>query len=84
MKPDNDLDLGRCANCGITEHLNLLDSKSSRGDENGDFERLECIQCYGPDWMPCGGAQDFALSVAPSLKPLYRRWARDNPSNDNA
>lgn len=84
MKADNDLDLGRCAACGITEHLNLLDAKPSSGNENGDFDRLECVACYGPGWMPCGGAGDFALSVAPSLKALYRRWERVNPSNDNA
>lgn len=64
----------RCDGCGIVEDLHLLDGKPSTGNADDDFDILECIRCYGPGWMPVGGPEDFARSVAPELKPHYDKW----------
>lgn len=64
---------GHCQGCNVREHLNLLDAKSST-DENGDFDRLYCVACYGPGWCPTGGSEDFALSIVPRLWWRYRLW----------
>lgn len=67
-------DISYCRNCGVDEHIHLLDAKNPDGDENGDFTVLECIACYGAGWLPTAGPSDFALSVAPRLRWRYRAW----------
>lgn len=69
-------DTGHCAACGIEEHMHLLDGKRSPGnehDESADFDRLECVACYGPGWHPCA-VEHIALSVARRLTPFYQKW----------
>lgn len=72
--------IATCHGCGIAEHIHLLDAKPGtperRVPRRPDFERLECIACYGPGWAPCGGANHLTLSVAPSLRSLYQNWMR--------
>lgn len=65
-----------CDACGIKEYIHLIDGKD---DGMGDFNRMECVRCYGPDWNPCNEAH-IAGSVQPSLKPHYLRWQRSRPT----
>jgi hypothetical protein len=69
------LDICRCHHCRTFEHIDLLDGKPSDGDENGDFDSLLCIACYGPGWRPTSGEQDTAKSVEPRFAPYYAKWA---------
>lgn len=64
-------DVAACQACGKPEHLHLLDAKDATG--SGDFERLECIACYGPGWAPCA-MEHLSLSVRPELAPVYAMW----------
>jgi len=36
-----------CAKCGVKWPAGLIDAKHSKG---GNYERLECPECYGPGW----------------------------------
>ncbi len=64
----------RCATCGLWEHIDLLDAKPSCGDfENGDYDRLECIACYGEHWIAID-RKHVHKSIAPSLAPFYAQY----------
>ena len=62
----------KCDQCGIHEHIHLLDAKPEKEGDT-DFNRLECIRCYGPFWLPCA-VEHLSLSIAPELKPYYDEW----------
>lgn len=64
-----------CHGCGIEESINLIDGKD---DGTGNFNRLECVKCYGPGWNPCA-IEHIAESVQPSLRPFYDGWWRAQP-----
>ncbi len=66
-------DRAHCSYCGIAEDIHLLDGVLK--DER-DTGKLGCIKCY-PDegWCPTG-VEHIALSIAPSLKPLYFNWLK--------
>lgn len=68
------IEVMKCDSCGIFENINLIDGKDSG---TGDFDRFECIRCYGKDWSPCSD-NHIAESVQPQLKQLYDRWERVN------
>lgn len=60
-----------CTCCGRVENIDLLDAG---GEEFGKSETdLECIACYGPDWLPL---TDITIhqSCCPSLAPIYRQY----------
>lgn len=68
-----------CDRCGRIEHIDLLDAKPNNParPESCDWERLECIACYGPDyggWNPAPVPDVFALSICDELVGLYRGW----------
>lgn len=68
-------DAERCSFCGILEDIHLLDGVlTADGQDSG---KISCIRCYPvPDsWCPTGVAS-IAISIAPSLKPLYDEWLR--------
>jgi hypothetical protein len=67
-------DYFKCQRCGVREHIDLLDAKPSSGDENDDFDRLECVACYGPGWCPASGTDDFKMSAVPRYWWRYRLW----------
>lgn len=64
-----------CASCGRVEYIDLLDAKPDdpNNPESCDWNRLECIACYGPGWCP-GGDGDLSLSIREDLHGLYRGW----------
>lgn len=61
----------RCTCCGRVENIDLLDGG---GEAFGKSESdLECIACYGPDWLP-SNADDIHKSCCSSLGPIYRQY----------
>lgn len=75
-----DRDHATCDCCGRLEHIDLLDAKPDEPDnpQGCDWNRLECIACYGPGWLP---ATEGAVtrSACEELHGLYlgfrmRRW----------
>lgn len=67
----------RCAKCGRDEHAELIDAKPSNGDfECGDYDRFECIECYGPGWAPLS-YRSIDKSVRKELQPLYAAWMQN-------
>lgn len=77
----------RCHACGRLEHIDLIDGKAPAGadPETADYDRLECIACYGPGWLPATH-DAFGLSINEELHGLYlgfriRRWLRDRWSH---
>lgn len=65
-------DLIRCDACGREEHADLIDTKD---DGTGNFTIMECIACYGEDWLPMDGSpESWKVSVRPDLAPYYRQW----------
>ena len=72
-----DRDHATCDCCGRLEHIDLLDAKPDEPDnpEGCDWNRLECIACYGPNWVPGGGTRRPDLvSICGELHGLYRGW----------
>jgi len=64
----------RCQTCGREEIIELLDAKPSPDVPKEGWERdLECIVCYGPDWMP-RAMGDLKHSINPELRPLYAEF----------
>ena len=68
-----------CHSCGRVEHIDLLDAKPDDLDapEACDWNRLECIACYGPmfgGWNPAGTSRPDLVSICPELHGLYRGW----------
>lgn len=74
-----------CDACGRVEHIDLLDAKPDdpSNPQGCDWQRLECIACYGPDhggWCPANGwfpgcsPDPFRLSICEELHGLYRGW----------
>jgi hypothetical protein len=63
---DNDMAierLGTCQECGKAVPYDLLDAKPGSGHwtngqlfdaayDGAQFDRLECKDCYGPNWSP--------------------------------
>lgn len=56
-------ELGKCEECGKLVAWRLLDAKPGPGhwtarqladaaDRGDQFTRLECKDCYGPNWCP--------------------------------
>lgn len=69
-------DTGKCAKCGIEEHIHLLDAKPSDGDwEGGEYDRLECVRCYGEGYELLA-LEHIKLSIAPELAPFYAAYKR--------
>lgn len=67
----------RCASCGRDEHAELIDAKPSNGDwECGDYDRFECIGCYGPGWAPLS-YRSIDKSVRKELQPQYAAWMQN-------
>jgi hypothetical protein len=64
--------VAHCTKCSCRENIDLLDGKEGGGFP-GDFELLECIACYGPDWAPCGDVE-ISESVCADLQPFYAVW----------
>jgi hypothetical protein len=60
-----DRDIANCHGCGRPTHLHLLDAKpdNPRRPDSCDWNRLECEDCYGPGWLPCG--EEHALPNSP-------------------
>jgi len=67
--------IGICSKCGVEENIYLLDSKPGPNNPD-DFETLECIVCYGKDWLPCA-IKHLSKSVVPRLRPLYDKWRKE-------
>jgi hypothetical protein len=73
-------DRATCSYCGIAEDIHLLDGVlTANGDDSG---LLACIKCYPADngnasWCPTG-IEHIAISIAPSLQPLYQEWLRND------
>jgi hypothetical protein len=65
-----------CHACGRVEHIDLLDAKPDEPDNPAgcDWNRLECIACYGPGWCPATVPDAFARSIRDDLHGLYRGW----------
>lgn len=69
-----------CDRCGRVEHIDLLDAKPDdpANPEGCDWNRLECIACYGPahgGWLPAGGMRRPDLvSICDELHGLYIGW----------
>lgn len=64
--------LAKCTACGRVENIDLLDAG---GPEFGkSHNALECIACYGPDWLPAMEITAHA-SACPDLAPAYRQFA---------
>lgn len=68
--------LARCTKCNVLENINLLDGKD---DGSGDFNLLECIRCYGPDWLPTSEC-DIRYSAQQSYADDYERWDETKPA----
>lgn len=63
-------DLECCHGCRKPTHIDLLDAKpaslagrhatpeelAAAADRGEDFDRLECMDCYGPCWEPANSA----------------------------
>jgi hypothetical protein len=69
-------DIATCDGCGIREHIDLLDAKPDdpSNPEGCDWNRLECIRCYGPGWDVLSDIDDITKSVASELAPYYLGW----------
>lgn len=67
-------DRATCSYCGIAEDIHLLDGVLKDEQDTG---KIACIRCYPePDgWCPTG-VEHIAISIAPSLKPLYAKWLK--------
>lgn len=66
-------DRATCSYCGIAEDIHLLDGVlDSKGNDAG---KIACIKCYPvpSSWCPTG-VEHIAISIAPSLQPLYAKW----------
>lgn len=61
-----------CDACGRVEHIDLLDAKPDDPSNpvGCDWNRLECIACYGPGWLP-GGDGNTSVSICDELHGLY-------------
>jgi hypothetical protein len=71
----NARNIAHCDACGTSEHIHLLDSKPEPGvdPETADYTRLECIACYGPEWLPCA-EEHVGLSIRSDLAWHYHAW----------
>jgi hypothetical protein len=71
-------DLAACSYCGIAEDIHLLDGVLVNEQDSG---KIACIRCY-PDssWGPTG-VEHITVSIALSLKPLYKEWLIKNAMN---
>lgn len=66
-----------CHACGRIEHIDLLDAKPDdpSNPAGSDWNRLECIACYGPGWLPAGGGRrPDLISIRDELHGLYLGW----------
>lgn len=59
-----------CDACGLPEIVELIDAKPTGGDWEGDYDRNECIACYGSGYDMLSWSHKV-LSVRPELAGLY-------------
>lgn len=50
----NPADVEACHACGTPTHIDMLDAKPDdpARPDSCDWNRLECRDCYGSDWVP--------------------------------
>ena len=78
--PHDPADRETCSYCGIAEDIHLLDGVL---ENEQDTDKISCIKCYPNDsWGPTG-VEHIALSIAPSLAPLYAAWQVKRQEHDD-
>jgi hypothetical protein len=67
------LEMLPCMKCHQPTHIDLIDGKD---DGTGNFNILECWECYGPDWRPLSLGQEKPNSKEMRATMEARRKAK--------